>query len=95
MLDFILLMFFCGEEDRSLFFGFRQQCPFFPLPLPAACEGFRSSLDVDLFWNKTRCIHVHPSDVAAVIVLPKSGSDTILTHNEEAELKYGGRVDLN
>lgn len=38
--------------------------------------------------HKTRCIQVQPSDVAAMIVQSKAGSDTIFTHNERVVLKY-------
>lgn len=45
---------------------------------PAVPEYFSPSLNADLLYNKTRCIQGQPSDVAAVIVLHKSGTDTNL-----------------
>lgn len=44
-------------------------------PLPS-CDS--PTLNADLFCNKTRCIQGPPFDVAVVIVLHKSGTDTDL-----------------
>lgn len=47
-------------------------------PLPSCGRMISPSLNADLFYNKTRCIQGPASDVAGVIVLLKSGTDSDL-----------------